>query len=62
MSYRQGDDYHGDHIGDHDLDDQNGDHKGDDHDDLLVSSDDAMFAAKRESIAYIHRARQTSFR
>ena len=49
MSYRQGDDYHSDH---------NGDHKGDDHNDLLVPSDDSMFAAKRESIAYIHRARK----
>ena len=47
--YRRGDDYHGDHIGDHDLDDQNGDHNGDDHDDLLLSTDDAIFAVKRES-------------
>ena len=52
-SYRQGDDYHRDYIGDHDLDDHNGDH-----DDLFVPSDDAIFAAKRESIAYIHRARK----
>ena len=57
MSYRQGDDSHGDHNSDHDLDDENGDHKGD-HGDIFVSSDDAMFAAKREKIAYIHRARK----
>ena len=57
-SYRQGDDYHGDHNGDHDLDDHNGDHKGDDHNHLLVPSDVAMLAAKRESIANIHRARK----
>ena len=40
-SRRQGDDYHRDQNGNHDLDD----HNGDDHDDLLVSSDDAMFTA-----------------